>query len=133
MSAFNTILKYILLGAGLYVGVMLARHGFSEGMHTIIAAQPKPQVQDETFSPWEGCQLDEHLRYTNPARCQMEQRAYPRDSALVYHADPSAGMTKAESEKASGWFLLTAFAIPFSLGIAAVLGYLIVRTAALRD
>jgi hypothetical protein len=34
-------------------------------------------------------------------------------------------MTKAQSERASGWFLLAMFAIPLSLIVAAVFGFLL--------
>jgi hypothetical protein len=39
-------------------------------------------------------------------------------------------MNKADSASASGWFSLALLAIPLSLGIAAILGFLVLRTAA---
>jgi hypothetical protein len=123
-------LKYLLLAAGVFAGVMFARHAFTEGMQTVIASEPKPQ-QAHSDSPLmsQGCQLDEHLQYVNPLRCQMEMRQAEREGhgPLVFHADPIPTMTKAESEKAGGWFMLAAFAVPLSLAAAAVLGFLILR------
>ena len=129
MKAMDRVLKYIVLAAGLAGGVLLFRHAMSEGLHTVIASErPMPKVESPTLTMWDGaCKLDSNLQVANPLRCQMEMRAERSENPLVFHAKPIPTMTKAESEKASGWFMLAAFAIPLSLGAAAVLGFLLFR------
>jgi hypothetical protein len=128
---FRLILPVIALVAGVYV----ARHAFSEAMHTVIASQPPiEKVDSPTFGAMPGCALDSQLRYENELRCKMEMRAAAgEDGRVVLHAKPPLGMTKAESETASGWFMLAAFAIPLSLLIAAGLGFLVFRAASEKE
>jgi len=126
------VLKYVLLAAGVWIGIMVARQAFTEGMQTIVASQPKPQAPSESPSVLQGCQLDEHLQYANPLRCRMEMRQAERDGRgpLVFHAQPIPAMTRAQSESVTGSFMLAVFAVPLSLGIAGVLGFLIVKGSA---
>jgi hypothetical protein len=127
MRAPDGALKYLLLIAALIGGGLLARHAFTEGLHTVIASQPPmPKLETPSLTMWDGpCKLDSNLQVANPLRCQMERRAAGTGTPLVYHAKPIPTMTKAESEKAGGWFMLAAFAVPLSLGAAAVLGFLL--------
>ena len=122
--------KFLLLIAGLIGGGLLFRHAFSEAMHIVIASQPgPPKVESTPLTMWgDGpCKLDSNLQATNPLACRMAMRDVGDNNPLVFHAKPIPTMTKAESEAASGWFMLAAFAIPLSLGAAAVLGFLLFR------
>jgi hypothetical protein len=125
----NLFFSLILPFAALVVGGYVARHAFSEGMHTVIASQPGPAKYDDSprFGVSSACRLDSHLQYQNPLQCRMEGHAAGDENPLVFHAKPVPTMTKAESEKASGWLMLAAFAVPLSLGVAAVLGFLLFR------
>jgi hypothetical protein len=125
----NLFFSLILPFAALVVGGYVARHAFSEGMHTVIASQPGPAKYDDSprFGVSSACRLDSHLQYQNSLQCRMEGHAAGDENPLVFHAKPIPTMTKAESEKASGWFMLAAFAVPLSLGVAAVLGFLLFR------
>ena len=129
MRAVDGVLKYLLLAVGVAAGVLLFRHAMSEGLHTIIASErPMPKVESPTLTMWDGaCKLDSNLQVANPLRCKMEMRAAGSENPRVFHANPIPTMTKAESETASGWFMLAAFAIPLSLGAAAILGFLLFR------
>src|SRR5947199_9779136 len=99
---FGLVLPLAAVVAGGYV----ARHAFSEGMHMVIAAQPGPPKYDSPRidNMWNGaCALDSHLQYRNPAQCEMDKRANRGENPLVFHAKPPQGMTKEQSETASGW------------------------------
>ena len=119
--------KYILLAAGLVFGAMLARHGFSEGLRAVVSAEREPPP-NASMARWEACEVDADLRYANPARCQMEMR-----NNAVAPPQPIDSMNATRSEEAGGWFMLAAFAIALSLGIAALFGYLILRPAQAAD
>jgi hypothetical protein len=123
----NIFFKLVLPVAALVAGGYVARHAFSEGIHIVIAAQPgSPKYDSPRATLWDGpCSLDSHLQYKNAAQCEMEKRANQGENPLVFHAEPPQGMTKEQSETASGWFLLAVFAIPLSLGAAALLGLLL--------
>jgi hypothetical protein len=128
MGRGNSVLKLSLLLAAILAGGYMARHAFSEGMHMVIAAQPgAPKVESPALTTLSGCRLDSNLQYANPLRCRMEMRAAGNEYPLVFHAKPIQGMTKAQSETASGWFLLAVFAVPLSLIVAALLGFLLFR------
>jgi hypothetical protein len=125
----NLFFSLILPLAALVAGGYVARHAFSEGMHTVIASERGPPKYDDSpsFGLSSACRLDSNLQYQNPLQCRMERRAAGDENPLVFHAKPIPTMTKADSEKASGWFMLAAFAVPLSLGVAAVLGFLLFR------
>lgn len=125
----NLFFSLILSLAALVAGGYVARHAFSEGMHTVIASERGSPKYDDSlrFGVSSACRLDSNLQYRNPLQCRMEGHAAGDGNPLVFHAKPIQTMTKAESGKASGWFLLAAFAIPLSLGAAAVLGLLLFR------
>ena len=129
----NFFFRLVLPVIALVVGGYFARHAFSEAMHTVIASQPIQKMESSTFGAMPGCALDSHLQYENELRCKMEMRAAGDGSPLLIHAKPPLGMTRAQSETASGWFMLAAFAIPLSLLIAAGLGFLVFRTASDND
>jgi hypothetical protein len=136
MRAVDGALRYLLLAAGLAVGVLLFRHAMSEGLHTVIASErrPMPKVESPALTMWDGaCKLDSNLQVANPLRCRMEMRAAGGDNPLVFRAKPISTMTKAESESASGWFMLAVFAIPLSLGAAAFMGFLLFRSPPAAD
>ena len=118
---FTLVLPIVALVAGGYV----ARHAFTEGMHTILTSQPAmPKWVSPGPSMWDGpCSLDSHLQYKNPAACRMQSLS--SSSTVVSTPSPIQTMSKAESEKAGSWFMLAAFAIPLSLGGAALIGFLI--------
>lgn len=138
------LLQIPLLIAALALGGWAARYAFSQGMHTVIASE-KPtslaNTQPLTVGPLSGCAFDSRMQQENPLRCQMEMRQAAADARgenyrLVYHApnppaplDPPAAMTKAESETASGWFMVAMIAIPLSLLAAAGLGFLVYAAA----
>jgi hypothetical protein len=126
MGEGNSILKILLVLVAIIGGGYVARHAFSQGMHMVIAAQPGPaKVESPAISPLPGCQLDSKLQYANPLQCRMERRAAGDENPLVFHAKPIQSMTKAQSETTGGWFLLAVFAVPLSLIVAAVFGFLL--------
>ncbi|HEX3945810.1 MAG TPA: hypothetical protein VHW69_17175 [Rhizomicrobium sp.] len=128
MGKGYSVLRFLLPLVVIVIGGYVARHAFSEGMQTVIAAQPGPaKPESETFTPLPGCQLDAKLQYANPLQCRMETRAAGDEYPLVFHAKPIKSMTKAQSETASGWFQLAVFAVPLSLIVAALFGFLLFR------
>ncbi|MFL6689075.1 MAG: hypothetical protein ACJ8IR_02650 [Alphaproteobacteria bacterium] len=123
-SALKSLLMIML---AIFIGGYVARHAFSEGIHTIIAAEPAtPKFESAPVTTLGSCQLDSHLQYSNPLRCRMEMRNAP---AFAAHVAPLETMTKAQSETASGWLMLAMFAVPLSLGLAGLLGFLLFRAA----
>ncbi len=123
----STLKTLVLIALAILIGGYVARHAFSEGMHTIIAAQPAvPKFESSSVTTLGGCQLDSHLQYSNPLRCRMEMR---NATALPAHAAPIETITKEQSETAGGWLMLAVFAVPLSLGLAGLLGFLLFRAA----
>jgi len=131
MFGRNSLLQIPLVILALLLGGVGARYAFTQGMHTIVASRTTsaPKVEPLSIQPLSGCGLDSQLRQDNPLRCQMEMRAAATERPLVFHAQPLPTMTKAQSEAASGWFLLAGLGIPLSLGIAAFFGYVLFRHA----
>ncbi|MBV9062428.1 MAG: hypothetical protein JOY77_05815 [Alphaproteobacteria bacterium] len=125
----NIFFRLVLPLVALVVGGYVARHAFSEGMHTVIASQPGPAAYESTrIGPSPACQMESNFQVRNPLQCQMEMRA-SREESLVFHAKPPQGMSKAQSETASGWFMLAALAVPLSLGAAALFAFLLFYAA----
>jgi hypothetical protein len=138
------LLSIPLLIAALVLVGWVARYAFSQGMHTVIASQTasaSANAPSMSVGPLSGCGLDSQMRQENPLRCQMEMRQAAADAQgenyrLVYHASQPPGaplapatMTKAESETATGWITMAMVAIPLSLLIAGVLGFLVYAAA----
>lgn len=137
MFGRGSLLQIPFVIAGLLLGGFVVRYAYTQGFHTIVAAEranKPPAVQPLSLEPLSGCGLDPHLQYQNPLRCQMEMRAAGAGNRqpLVFHAAPLPTMTKAQSEQASGWFLLAGLGIPLSLGIAGFFGYVLFRHATAR-
>jgi len=128
MDRLGSALKSLLMiTLAIFIGGYVARHAFSEGMHTIIAAQSaRPKFESAPVTTLGGCQLDSHLQYANPLRCRMEMRNAPPFPAPVA---PVETMMKTQSETAGGWLMLAVFAVPLSLGLAGLLGFLLLRAA----
>jgi hypothetical protein len=128
MGDGNSVLKILLVLVAIIGGGYVSRHAFSHGMHMVVAAQPGPaKMESQSLTPLWGCQLNSKLQYANPLQCRMQMRAAGQEYPLVFHAKPIQGMTKAQSETASGWFQLAIFAVPLSMIAAAVLGFLLFR------
>ena len=119
----NLFFTLVLPLAALVTGGYAARHAFSEGMHIVIASQPGPPKYDSSsISVWDGpCSLDSNFQYKNPAQCEMQKR-YPSSTPSP---EPIKSISKKDSEKAGAWLMLAAFAVPLSLGAAALIGFLL--------
>ena len=115
--------RLLMIVAAFLIGAMLFRTGVSQGLKTVIAAEPPPGKAEQVpqpLSPLGGCTLDMQSRYSNPLRCRMEVRAAQAPSPTATRM-PVASMSKAQSERAAGWFLLAGLALPIAFAGAALL------------
>jgi len=121
MNFSGALPRLFMMLVAFAIGAMLFRTGVSEGLKTVIASEPPPAKVEQapSFTGWAGCGLDEAGRFENPLRCRMEMRA--AQSTPTIAPAPVQMMTRHESEKASGWFLLAGLAFPIALGGAALL------------
>lgn len=134
MGGRGSLLQIPIVIAALIVGAIVGRYALSQGLHTVIASQPAPAkgaaIPSMEYPSWRGCALDSYGRQENALRCKMEVRAAAAGRPLVVHASkPIDTLTKTQSEEATAWFMVTAFAIPLALAGAAMMAYLIFRRA----
>jgi hypothetical protein len=110
------------------------QYAMSQAIHTIIASQPPaPKLMPAPSFNFDNCDLgltsglygaDRGGQYRPP--CRFDPPTPPK-------AEPIVTMTKADSKKASLWFLLATFALPLALGAAALAGFWVVKAAAGRS
>ena len=102
------------------------QYSMSQGMQAVIASQPPmPAFADPpAFDTFQDCEVIP-LYGSRPAKppCQFKPFSPLPEPAPIHT------MSKAESQKASGWFLLSGLALPLAFGTAALLGYLLLKRA----
>jgi hypothetical protein len=105
------------------VGLMFYgyQYSMSQAMRTVIESQPATPVLMEppAFDTFQDCQLIPTYRSNSPP-CQFKPYQPPEPV-------PLQTMSKADSEKASRWFLLSGLTLPLAFGAAACLGYLLLK------
>jgi hypothetical protein len=102
------------------VGLMFYayQYSMSQAIQTVIASQPPmPELMDPpAFDTFRDCDLIPLYESKKPP-CKFEPRPPPIEAAPIHQ------MSKADSEKATLWFMLAALALP----LAAVAGYLVMK------
>jgi len=121
MKIVGKIVKFSLVLALGWIGIMLARQAFTHGMETVIASEPGPATFDSR--PIAGLDSDCVLgpmndRPVNQNHCHVQElqaRDAPADDSS--NASMDKGMTKSESEHAALWFGGSMLAIFLALGV----------------
>ena len=109
----------------LAIGLMFYgyQYSMSQGIHTVIAAQPPtPKLMDPpSFDTFQDCELIPlYGSQSHKPPCKFEAAPPPPPA-------PIQTMSKADSEKAAFWFLLSALSLPLALGGAVAIGYWLIR------
>jgi len=115
------IVKFCLVLALGWIGIMLARQAFTNVMESVIASEPGPATFDTR--PIESLDGDCILgpmndRPVNQNHCHvqaLQARDAPADDSS--NASMDKGMTKSESERAALWFGGSMLAILLALGV----------------
>ena len=106
------------------------QYAMSQAIHTVIASQPPPaKLAPAPSFDFGGCDLgltsglygQDRGPYKPP--CRFDPPPPPK-------AEPIVTMSKADSKKATLWFMLAGLSLPLLLGGAALAGYFVVRAAA---
>ena len=107
------------------------QYAMSQAIHTIIASQPPPaKLAPAPSFDFSGCDLGINSGLYNPDRSRPSLPPCRFDPPVPPKAEPIVTMSKADSKKSSLWFLLATFALPLTLGAAALAGIWVVKAAA---
>ena len=124
MSPIQSLIKIGISIAAVVLAIALFCHSVSEAIHIVIASEPPPaKMEAAPRIDWQDCGLT--TTWQSPPgqrRCQMEL------SPPAAKAQPIQTMTKEQSETASIWFIIAAFAFPLALGAAALIGFVLFRS-----
>jgi len=108
----------VLAVAGMFYA---ARYSMSQGIQTVIASQPPPPklAEGPRFDTFRDCELiPVYGTKSSKPPCKFEPAPLPKPQPIVT-------MSKADSEKAGLWFLLSTLALPLALGGVVALAYVI--------
>jgi hypothetical protein len=124
MTFAATPLKLLLGAAGIAGGVFLFQHAISHALHIVIESEAKPmKIEAAPIATWQGCGIDLTWKSSPPPRHRCDVQLVPPPKSA-----PMQTITKGQSEDASLWFMVAAFAFPLSLGAAGLIAFLLFRT-----